>query len=228
MSSKTHKIILCLAIVCGNVSWSMAQDLQNQEKTNPLPGSFRLNAKSDGLKGTPFLFDENQLGNISLPGGKLYVEIPFNIQLEKNEVYIQLGVDDNPPMLIKKWDWIETVEENLRTFKMETIAGVPKIVELIYEKEKVKIVAVHIKSLLKNEVVRDGYSGPQYDIYRHSIAFYKLTNIQSEELKLNNAGLKSIAGDRIEELKGYIKKKKLKPEIPHDLREIFLFLEREK
>lgn len=228
MLPKNHKILLCFALLFGNVFWSLAQDLQNQDKNYPLPGSFRLNAKSDGLKGTPYLFDDSQLGKISLPGGKVYDEIPFNILLEKNEVYIQMGGGENPPMVVKKWDWIETLEDNPRTFKTETIAGQPKVVELIYEKDKVKIIAIHSKTLVKNEVTRDGYSGPQYDTYRHNVQFYKMESVRSEELKLNNAGLKSIAGNRFEELKEYIKKEKLKPEEPQDLRRILIFLETEK
>lgn len=228
MQSKIQKIFLCFALSLGNVSWSLAQDVQNQDKNYPLPGSFRLNAKSDGLKGTPFLFDGSQLGKISLPGGKVYDEIPFNILLEKNEVYIQMGGIENPPMVVKKWETIETLEENSRTFKTETIAGQPKVVELIYEKDKIKIIAIHIKTLVKNEVVRDGYSGPQFDTYRHNVQFYSMEGVRSEELKLNTAGLKSLAGDRFEDLKEYMKKEKLKAEETQDLRRIFIFLETEK
>lgn len=225
MPSKIHKMLLCFAIVFGSFYWSMAQDLQNQNKIYSLPGSFRLNAKSDGVKGTPFLFEVTRLGKISLPGGKVYEEIPFNILLEKNEVYIQMGGEDNPPMVVKKWDWIETLEDNPRTFKTETVGGQARVVELIYEKDKVKIIAIHSKTLVKNEIVRDGYSGPQYDTYRHNVQFYKMEAVRSEELKLNNAGLKSIAGNRFEELKEFIKLEKLKPEEPQDLRRIFIFLE---
>ena len=42
-------------------------------------GTFRLNPKSDGLKGTPFLFEQPPLGNISLANGKIYEEIPFPV-----------------------------------------------------------------------------------------------------------------------------------------------------
>jgi len=225
MLYKIYKTLICFAFVLNNFNWSMAQDLQNQDKIYTSSGSFRLNAKSDGLKGSPFLFEANQLGKISLPGGKVYEDIPFNILLEKNEVYIQMGGEDNSPMVVKKWNLIETLDENPRTFKMETIAGQNKVVELIYEKDKVKIVGMHSKPLFKNEIVRDGYTGPQYDTYRHNIQFYKLEASWSEELKLNNAGLKSIAGIHFEELKEYIKKKKLRPEEPQDLRLIFIFLE---
>jgi hypothetical protein len=186
-------------------------------------GVFRLNPKSDGLKGTPFLFEEPPLGNISLSNGKIYEEIPFNILLETSKVYIQTSGDDSQPLELKNWDWIKVgVEERL--FRMEYISGKPQIVEILYENDKEKYIAVHTKNLVKATGSRDGYSGPQYDTYKAGINFLHIIGMQSNEIKTNSTGLKELAGDRYNDLKDFMKSKKIKSENPADMRKILIFL----
>ncbi len=187
-------------------------------------GTFRLNPKSDGLKGTPFLFEEPPLGNISLSNGKLYEDIPFNILLEASKVYIQTGGDDSQPLELKNWDWIKVGEEEERLFRMEYISGKPQIVEILYENENGKYIALHTKSLVKATGTRDGYSGPQYDTYKAGIDFLHIIGMQLTEIKTNSSGLKDLAGDKYDDLKEFMKSKKIKPENPVDMRKILTFL----
>jgi hypothetical protein len=187
-------------------------------------GIFRLNPKNDGLKGTPFLFEEPPLGNISLSNGNTYNEIPFNILLETNKVYIQTGGDDSQPLELKNWDWIKVGKEEERLFRMEFISGKPQIVEILYENENKKYIALHSKNLVKATGTRDGYSGPQYDTYKAGIDFLLLVGMQSNEIKTNSSGLKDLAGDQYDDLKDYMKSKKIKPENPTDMRKILIFL----
>lgn len=186
-------------------------------------GIFRLNPKSDGLKGTPFLFEEPPLGNISLSNGKIYEEIPFNILLETSKVYIQTGGEDSQPLELKNWDWIKVGEEE-RLFRMEYVSGKPRIAEILYENDKEKYIALHTKNMVKATGSRDGYSGPQYDTYKAGINFLHIIGMQSREIKTNSTGLKELAGDRYNDLKDFMKSKKIKSENPADMRKILIFL----
>lgn len=188
-------------------------------------GTFRINPKSDGLVGTPFLFDIPPLGKIGLKDGKDYNEIPFNILLEKNEVYIQTGGEDSEPLLLRNWEWIEVSGEEKRIFKLEYLQGKPQVVEILYEKEGEKYIASHKKTLIRPSGQRDGYSGPQYDTFRHDIKYYKLKGMQSVEIKTNSTGLKEWAGNRSDGLKEFIKENKLDPNDPVDMKKMITFLE---
>lgn len=198
------------------------QNVKNPEQQ--YLGTFRINPKSDGLKGTPFLFDTPPLGKIALDGGKDYSEIPFNILLEKNEVYIQTGGEDSEPLLLRNWKWIEIPGEEVRSFRIEYLQGKPQVVEILFEKEGEKYIASHKKTLIRPSGQRDGYSGPQYDEFRHDIKYFKIKGMQSAEIKTNSSGLKEWAGNKNDELKEFIKENKLDPNQPLDMKKIISFI----
>lgn len=214
-------VFVALGFVHSVMSQS-AQTIKNLEQQ--YLGTFRINPKSDGVKGTPFLFDIPPLGKIGLSGGKEYNEIPFNILLEKSEVYIQTGGEDSEPLLLRNWEWIEIPGEKKRSFKIEYLQSKPQVVELLYEKDGEKYIASHKKTLIRPSGQRDGYSGPQYDIFRHDIKYFKIKGMQSVEIKPNTAGLKDWAGNRNDELKEFIKENKLDPNEPSDMKKIISFI----
>ncbi|WP_228779880.1 hypothetical protein [Aquiflexum lacus] len=191
---------------------------------NQYSGTFRLNPKSDGVKGTPYLFEIPPMGNISLNNGNVHDQVPFNILLETNTVYIQTGGEDSEPLALKNWQWIKTMGEDERLFKMEFVSGKSQLVEILFENENGKYVALHSKTLVQPSGVRDGYTGPQYDTYKHDIKYLFIKGMQSSELKTNSSGMKDLAGEKYNELKNFIKTEKLKPENPTDLRKILIFL----
>ncbi|SMD45595.1 hypothetical protein SAMN00777080_4252 [Aquiflexum balticum DSM 16537] len=222
---KSFKTVLLISMGMMMAFSTKSQVIQTvKSPENIHSGIFRLNPKSDGLKGTPFLFEEPPLGNISLSNGKHYEEIPFNILLETSKVYIQTGGDDSQPLELRNWDWIKVGMEEERLFRMEYISGKPQIAEILYEKEKEKYIAIHTKTLVQATGSRDGYSGPQYDTYKAGIDFLLINGMQSSEIKTNSAGLKDLAGDKYDDLKVFIKSKKIKPENPTDMRKILIFL----
>ncbi|MCR9015877.1 hypothetical protein [Aquiflexum gelatinilyticum] len=222
------KRFLTLILVIVSLSGSQhvrSQAIQSLNKQyQDYLGTFRVNPKSDGLKGTPFLFDTPPLGKIALDGGKDYSEIPFNILLEKNEVYIQTGGEDSEPLLLRNWKWIEIPGEEVRSFRIEYLQGKPQVVEILFEKEGEKYIASHKKTLIRPSGQRDGYSGPQYDEFRHNIKYFKIKGMQSAEIKTNSSGLKEWAGNKNDELKEFIKENKLDPNQPLDMKKIISFI----
>lgn len=216
-------ILVIVSLSCSQHVRSQAIQSLNKQYQDYL-GTFRVNPKSDGLKGTPFLFDVPPLGKIGLEGGKDYSEIPFNILLEKNEVYIQTGGEDSEPLLLRNWEWIEIPGDEKRSFKIEYIQSKPQVVELLYEKEGEKYIASHKKTLVRPSGQRDGYSGPQYDEFRHDIKYFKIKGMQSTEIKTNSSGLKEWAGNKNDELKEFIKENKLDPNEPSDMKKIISFI----
>lgn len=205
-------------------------DLFAQSNANIRPaeskylGTFRIDAKSDGVKGTPFLFENPPNGRIKLAGGKEYESIPFNILLEKNEVYIQTEGVDSDPLPVRNWETIVIPEDGNRLFRTEYLNGKPQVLEILFEKDGEKFVAQHAKTLIRPTQQRDGYTGPQYDTFRHDIKYFRIKGMQTEEFKVNAAGLKELAGNKYDDLRNYIKDEKLKPEDPKDMSKILSYI----
>ncbi len=220
MSVINLKMICVSVLLVGGMNLAHGQVMEYQAEQ----GAFRINSKSDGLKGTPYMFEVPQMGKISVGNGKVYENIPFNILLEKNEVFIHMSGADNPPLAVKNWEWITTSEGNPRTFRKEIIEAQPKIVEILFESGSEKIVAMHSKVLVKPQSQKDGYSGKQYDIYQPTTKFLKLKGLQVEEVKFNTSGLKEISGDNYNNLKQYMKDEKLDAKKPQDLKLILEFI----
>lgn len=175
--------------------------------------SVTINAKTVGIKGTPFLFDNAIYGDILLPNGTTHLKIPFNFEMVKEELVIKMADDDNP-FPVRKWISVETKDENPRRFVMENIEAKPRIVEYLGEWEGFKIVALHSKKLYKPTHLPDSYSSPQYDTYQHYVRFFKVKGLQYEELKLNQF-VKGLGG---KEVADFIKSNKLKVDDPVDLK----------
>lgn len=210
-------LVLSESLIAQSISTVRANDLDYGR-------AFRFNVKSDGVKGTPFLYDEPKSAKISLDGGKVYDNIPFNILPEKEEIYIQTGGEESDPLILKNWIWLETLEDSPKLFRMEYIDGKQRIVEILFEKDRDKYVAVHSKYLVKPSNLKDGYTGPQYDTYKPETKFFKINGLQSTEFKGNTSGLKDLADNRYNELRDFIKSEKLKPENSEDMKKVLVFL----
>lgn len=182
--------------------------------------AFKFNAKSDGVKGTPFLFDEPKSAKIALKGGKVYEDIPFNILPEKEEVFIQTGGAESDPLVLKNWDWLQTLEDEPKIFRLEYVESEKRIVEILYENEKEKFVALHAKYLVEPTVLKDGYTGPQYDTYKQNTRYYKISGLSSTEFKSNKSGIKDLAGPKYNEVLQFIKSNNIKTDRPAGMKQV--------
>lgn len=186
--------------------------------------SFKINPRSNGVIGTPFLYDNAQLGQIVLQGGKVYDSIPFNIYWAKNQLYIQNQGEKSEPFVVKNWEKIVTKEALPRVFVPMVWDSKPRVVELVYEATGKQVVGLHEKTLLPPTGQRDGYSGPQYDQFRLDVRYYLLEGSNKKEIKLSGNGIKDLAADKYEILREFVRKEKLKPEDPVSMKRILRFL----
>lgn len=186
--------------------------------------AFRFNPKSDGVKGTPFLYEEAPKAKIALKSGKIYEEIPVNILPEEDEIYIQTGNLEDEPLLLKNWEWLETLEENPKLFKLVYLEGKERIVEILYEDGRDKYIALHKKVLVKPTQLKDGYTGPQYENYRGSTRFYKVNGLNSKEFKGNTSGVKEISGNKYSSVRNFIKENKIKTEQSEGMKKVLAFI----
>lgn len=219
---KGKLLLMIMLSVIGFVRAQSVTSLKQQEVD--YGRAFRFNVKSDGVIGTPFMYDEPIAANISLKSGKVYENIPFNFLPEKDEIYIQTGGPESDPLVLKNWEWLQTLEQQPKMFRLEYLEGKERIVEILFENDQEKYVALHFKYLVKPTNLKDGYTGPQYDTYRPDVRFFKLNGLLSQEFKGNTSGLKELAKDQYNALRQYVKVEKLKPERSEDMKKVLLFL----
>ncbi len=226
MHSQLVKYLVGLVLIILFVNSELtAQSISTLKQNDVDMGrAFRLNSKSDGTKGTPFMYDVAPKAKIALKGGKIYDEIPVNILLEKNEVYIQTGSEDDEPLLLKNWEWMETLEDNPKLFKLEYLEGKERIVEILYEDGREKYIALHKKVMVKPSNLKDGYTGPQYDTYRPDTKFYKINGLSSEEFKGTKSGIKDIVGSKHSDVRSYIKDNKIKTDNSTGMKKVLLYI----
>jgi hypothetical protein len=204
--------------------WGLANQISAQtpvqEYAHDPARSFRLNPISSGVKGTPLLFEQAQLGNILLSNGKTYQGIPFNIKLDKGELFIQTAGVDSDPFMVKNWERVETADINTRVFTKEQVGTKTEIVETLWKGNGLRIIAVHRKTFVQPYVQRDGYSGPQYDEFRYDISYFQVEGMKFTEIKTTKAGLKAFAGTKEKAVDDLIKREKLKLDQPGDFMKI--------
>lgn len=220
MRIKNYLLGLCFLL--GSIASLSAQSVREYEYD--ATRSFKINPKSNGVIGTPFLYENAQLGQIVLQGGKVYDSIPFNIYWAKNLVYIQTKGEDSEPFVVRNWEKIVTREPLPRTFVSMVWDSKPRVVESVYEGAGKQVIGVHEKTLLPPTGQRDGYSGPQYDQFRLDVRYYLLEGSNKKEIKLSGNGIKDLAGDKYEILREFVRKEKLKPEDPVAMKRILRFL----
>lgn len=217
-------VLLCMSwLMLDVVNAQSVTTIQRQDDID-YNRAFRFNVKSDGLKGTPFLYDEPMAGKIALNGGKVYEDIPFNILPEKEEIYIQTGGADSDPLVLKNWEWLRTLEEDPKLFRIEYLNGKPRIVEILYETDNEKFVAVHSKYIVKPTTLKDGYTGPQYDTYKTNTRFYRIKGMSSEEFKGNTSSIKALSGSKYSEVKSFIKDNKIKTDYSEGMKQVLEFI----
>lgn len=216
---KFKSIFFTSLLFCGLATQLPAQT-PVQEYSHDPARSFRLNPLSVGVKGTPFLFEQAQLGNIVVSNGKTYQGIPFNIKLDKGELFIQTEGVDSEPFMVKNWERVEITDSKPRIFTRETVGAKTEIVETLWKSDGLRIIAVHRKTFVQPYVQRDGYSGPQYDEFRYDISYFQVEGMKFTEIKTTKAGLKAFAGPKEKAVEDLIKREKLKLEHPGDFLKI--------
>ena len=186
--------------------------------------AFQPEIELEGIKGSPFLFEQSKTADIALSGGKMHTNIPFNILPEKDEVLILPGDIELDPLVIRNWEWIKTTDENPRLFRWENLEGKRRIVEVLYEKEGEKYVALHRKPLIPAPAFKDSYSGPLFDNFAQDTRYFVLNGLKSREIRTNSTGLKELAKEKNNALRDFIRTEKLKPEQSDHMKRILVFL----
>ncbi|MBT0810555.1 hypothetical protein KIH41_04610 [Litoribacter ruber] len=220
---RTVLLIFCL-ITC---FWAHGQERSDVNENEYLfVTEYGKTAKSKGVKGTPFVFEEMKKGDILMSDGKFYQNVNLNIYPKKAQVFIGEELPEgegksNKTIVIdnRKLDRV-VVEEGNRVFRYFKIKDIYMIGEVLFEDGDEKFVAYHEKRFMPAQV--EAYSINAYDVFQDVIKYYLVKEDREEEVKKGTAGLKSISSDNWKALRNYMKDNKLDFGNPADMRLVYL------
>lgn len=227
---KNLKVLIILCLVCFSYSTLMAQtavgnkdgrqtfmDMKDNQGTY-----VGLQPKSEGVKGTPFLFEDMVKAHIFLKNGKDHENIMINFYPEKAEVFVQLP---NKNVVSPELNTIEKIVLNINNdvYKPRNINGRDEIVQVLAENGEEEFIVHRYKKFQKATVGGAYNTTSNFDEYKDVIYYYVYRNGALEEIKQNNSGLKSLAGDNWKEARAFVKDKNLDWFKPSDALQIYLF-----
>lgn len=185
-----------------------------------------LQPKSEGVKGTPLLFEEMVQAHIFLKNGKEHENIMINFYPEKAEVFIRLP---NKNVVSPELNTIEKIVVNGTNdvYKPRQINDRVEIVQVLFEDEEEEFVVHRYKKFQKATVGGAYNTTSNFDEYKDVIYYYLIKNGSREEIKQNNSGLKSLAGDDWKAARSYVKNNNLDWFKPSDALQIYLFTKHE-
>ncbi|MFW6222265.1 MAG: hypothetical protein ACOC3T_01500 [Bacteroidota bacterium] len=175
-----------------------------------------FNVGYEGIKGTPYLFDEWLPGNILLYGEKLLTGVPIKFDAYNNDlVYLNESMMDS--LVINKQNvlefeigrdgnWILFSKYNLTNNKHKLDI---KFAESLYA-GKSKLIRYHFKNLIKADYTGAYNSGVKYDelIPESQLYLIKPDNIMIK-LKANHRSILKAFGEKKNEIKSFMKEQNL-------------------
>lgn len=179
-----------------------------------------LQPKSDGVKGTPFIFEDLIKGKLLLKNGKVYEDIAFNIHPEKSEIFVEIS----KKMIVPETSSVDRViaKDGERIFAPVKLAKKLEIGEILYEGEdNERFMVLHGKRLQKADIGGGYNSGPQFDEFLSTKKFVWVKGTESLEISSNNKGLKILNEKKLKELKSFVKTNNLDLYEPEDMAKVF-------
>lgn len=185
-----------------------------------------LQPKSEGVKGTPLLFEDMVKANLHLKNGKQHDNVMVNFYPEKAEVFVQLP---NKNVVSPELETIEkvTLDGGNIVYKPRKINGRLEIVRVLYEDEKEEFIVHQFKKFQKATVGGAYNTTSNFDEYKDVIYYYVVNNGNLEEIKQNNAGFKSLAGNDWKTVRSFVKDNNIDWTEPSDALRIYVFAKQE-
>lgn len=181
-----------------------------------------LQPQSEGVIGTPFLFDEMVNASLHLKNGKQHEDVFLNIYPEKSEVFVQLP---NKNVVSPELGTIEKIvlKESIKVYKPIQINNRMEVVEVLFEDEEEKFI-VHKYKKFQKAVVGGAYNTTSnFDEYKEIVNYYRVTLNSLEEIKQNNNGLKTLSGNNWKLTKSFVKENNIDWNESSDALKIYMF-----
>lgn len=167
-----------------------------------------LQPKSDGLIGTPFLFDDLRNAQIKMITDKVHQNVKANIMLEKGELYVEIKPKNIVVPDISFIEFILFLEDSTVFIPFE-INNKKTYVQKLLDREDDLYIVFFEKKLIKANVGGAYNTGSKFDEYKEVISYFHWKNGIINEIKKNNSGLKYLGGDNWKEVRDFVKRENI-------------------
>ena len=220
LSSLSHSLIAQTA-VGNNEGKQTLMDLRDNQGTY-----VGLQPKSEGVIGTPFLFEDMVKADIYLKNGKQHEDVMLNIYPEKSEFFVQLP---NKHVVSPELNTIEKVilKDGNKVYKPMQVNGKLEVVQVLFEDEEEKFIAHKYKKFQKATVGGAYNTTSNFDTYKDVVYYYRVKDGTLEEIKQNNSGLKTLAGNDWKKARSFVKDNNINWAEPSNALQLYLFTKNE-
>ena len=194
---------------------SLVASEENLLRVSKLSGTVyttKMDELYEGVRGTPYLYDEWKLGNVYLTDNKLIksVNIKYNIYTDEL-LYLNSSSGDSLIInrsMIDKFEIIDDLSDDLIVMEVMNLKPGNRekktYVRVIYD-GKSKFILKYVKTLI-NAFYEGAYAaGNKYDEYTDKYQYYLLTdeNIITK-IKLNKKSVIKVLSDRERKIKAFV------------------------
>lgn len=183
-----------------------------------------LQPKSEGVVGTPFLFDDLRKAKVVMITGKVHDNVLANILPSRSELYVQISPNN---IVVPEISYIESILFLEDSLLFKPIESNKKAVffQSILELNNKMYLAETEKKFVKANVGGAYNSGSKFDQYNEIITYYVLEDGNMMEIKKNNSGIKFLSGDNWKEARDFVKEQNIDYNNVSDMRKLFVFIE---
>lgn len=183
-----------------------------------------LQPKSEGVIGSPFLFDELKNARISMITGKVHDNVLVNILSERDELYVQIKPNN---IVVPEISYIESIliKDDSTVFQPFQLNNRRVYVQHLLEINGKDYIAYKEKKFVKATVGGAYNTGSKFDEYKEVISYFYIQDEEILEIKKNNSGLKLLAGENWEEARKFVKEKNIDFTDTDEIVQLILFIE---
>lgn len=184
-----------------------------------------LQPKSEGVIGSPFLFEDLKKAKVTMITGKTHDNVLANILPSQSELYVQIKPNN---IVVPEASYIESILfiEDSILFKPIRLNDRLMYAQSVFETNDKQFFALVEKKFVKANVGGAYNSGPKFDEYKEVISYYLLENSEITEIKKNNSGIKFLAGEKWKEAREFVNKQNIDFNIVSDMQKVFVFIEK--
>lgn len=173
------------------------------------------NAAYEGIKGSPFIFEDWQDGAVLQNDSILYKGLSLKYDAYKDEL-LYLNTRNNTPMVMDKNDITSFTLAGSDISSSKVFVKIPYdgkkvFMQLIYEGKKIDFLKQYVK-MLREADYQGAYNADRpYDEFVEGDSYFlRLKSGEMEKIKLNRNNIIKSFPDKQQELKSYAKKNDMK------------------
>ncbi|QYH39566.1 hypothetical protein GYM62_12540 [Algoriphagus sp. NBT04N3] len=185
-----------------------------------------VNPKSEGIIGSPFLFEEMKNATVVMQTGKIHENILANIYFEKSELLVQLRPNYTVVPELSEIESITFLDNNM-VFKPAFLDGKWEYAYQLIQLPQKQVLATFEKRFQKADVGGAYNYGSKFDQFKEILSYFIVQDGEIKKVKKSKSGLKHLESSFWKEVESYLKENELDLNNPAEMKKVFEILLKE-